>query len=159
MPFSLNNRTSLNYRSHFCCLSCSCTDDRFGQAHFCAIYSLRVAASDTRPMHCSCDMWSEYETGSPLYHPILSPLTPGSAAEEAGLLPGDRIVSINREDVTLKPHTDLIAAIKASGTRGSMSMGLVRTIGGGEMERGRERKVGGGREAGRRAENGKDDHA
>ena len=37
---------------------------------------------------------------------------PGSAAEEGGLRSGDKIVSVNGQDVTSLKHTDLVAIIR-----------------------------------------------
>ena len=72
-------------------------------------------------------MWSGNDDKELLDHtPLL--LSPGSAAEEAGLLPGDRIVSVNKVDVTTMLHTEVVGSIKAAGQSGSVVMGLVRML-------------------------------
>ena len=42
-------------------------------------------------------------------------LSTGSAAEEAGLLPGDEIVSVNKQDITGYTHSQLVRTIKKVG--------------------------------------------
>ena len=39
----------------------------------------------------------------------------GSAAEEAGLLPGDELVSVNKQDITGHTHAELVRIIKKVG--------------------------------------------